>query len=240
MTTTPEPLPRPPVLEVRGLSKTFGALKILDGLDLVLHAGEHALVIGPSGSGKSTLLHVIARLVEPDTGSLRFEGRPYASLGDSPRFRIEHVGFVFQEFHLVESLTVAQNVEILQLAAPSGRPELSMHELLSPLGLEARAHTPVRVLSRGERQRVAMARAFANAPTLVLADEPTSSLDVSSRGRTLDHLFHLCDRCGATAVIVAHDPEVAQRTELAHVLGLRGGRLEEISRDSVAPGGDSI
>ena len=211
------------LLSARGLAKSFGEARVLDDVDLEVARGQHTLIFGPSGSGKSTLLNLIATLLAPDRGELRFDGTPYEELGDPRAFRLRYIGLMFQDFHLLESLTVAQNVEMVQMAR-GGDGLLSLRELLEPLGLGERMRSPVKILSRGERQRVALARAFANRPSLVLGDEPTASLDPSNRGRTLDHLFGLCERTGATAIVVSHDHAIASRPEFAQVLELDRGR----------------
>ena len=208
------------LLEASGLEKAWGGHPVLRGADLALDQGAHTLISGPSGAGKSTLLHLLGRLAEPDAGSLRFRDQPVS--GDSAAWRLAHVGLVFQEILLVESLTVKQNLRLVQTAAGKHG---DLGRLLEPLALLDRLNTSTRVLSRGERQRVALARAFANEPALVLADEPTASLDPSARDATLDQLFRLCEQVGATALIVSHDPAVAERPELAGRLHLHGGRL---------------
>ncbi len=212
-----------PLLEVRGVAKSFGEARVLDGVTLNVARGQHTLVFGPSGSGKSTLLNLIASLLPPDQGELVFDGTPYSQLGDARAFRLQHIGLMFQDFHLLESLTVLQNVEMVQMAR-GGEGLIPIRELLEPLGLGDRLRASVRILSRGERQRVALARAFANRPSIVLGDEPTASLDPSNRGRTLDHLFGLCERTQATAIVVSHDHAIADRPEFGQVLELDRGR----------------
>lgn len=208
------------MLGARGIDKAFGSRVVLRGLDLVVEAGGHTLVSGPSGSGKSTLIHLLARLVDPDAGELQWEGSPVG--GRAAAWRLAHVGLVFQEVHLLESLTVLQNLDMVARGAGCAVDP----GLLVPLGLADRAGDPVRVLSRGERQRVALARAFSNRPRLLLADEPTASLDPAQRDQTLDHLFELCERLGTTAVVVSHDSAVAERAEWGQHLWLEGGRLQ--------------
>jgi ABC-type lipoprotein export system ATPase subunit len=224
---------QPPLLSARGLRKSWGAgPPLLDDLDLRLDPGGHVLVLGPSGCGKSTLLHVIARLVAPDAGALEFRGTPYSSLPAPEPWRLRHVGIVFQDVHLLEALRVEQNVEIVQLSVPieDSASLPSIEELLGPLELLPRRRAPARVLSRGERQRVGIARAFCNRPALVLADEPTASLDPAHRDATLDHLFALCARFGSTALLVSHDEAVARRPELARVLRIVDGRCADSTR----------
>ena len=213
------------MLKIDGLYKAYGRTHILTGLDLEIQEGQHTLVLGPSGAGKSTLMNLVARLLDPDRGTITLDGRPYDQWGDPAAFRIENIGMVFQEIHLIESLTARQNIEMVQLAAPAGRTPISPLELLEPLGVAPLLGRRASLLSRGERQRVALARAFANSPRLVLADEPTASLDPSNRHRTLDHLFDLASRVGATVLIVSHDPEIVGREELGQRLLLEGGQF---------------
>ena len=193
------------LLSLRGVHVTLEATPILRGASLELEAGQHTLILGPSGAGKTTLLNVAAGLVSPSEGEVLFRGEPLNAHGTSARLRRDALGIVFQDLHLLENLTAAQNIALVQAAIGAGEDAPSPESLLSPLGLGDRLTTRVSVLSRGERQRVALARAFANRPSLVLADEPTSSLDPGSRTRTLAHLWALCEETGATALVVSHD-----------------------------------
>lgn len=213
------------LLEARGLVKAWDGRRVLDGLDLTLRAGEHLLIHGPSGSGKSTLLALLGRLAAPDAGTILLDGQPIEDLGDPAAFRRNHIGFIFQDVLLIDSLTVFQNVDIVHRSR--GRRGPDPRTLLAPLGLAERARDKAAVLSRGERQRVALARAFAGAPRLVLADEPTASLDAGSRDQTLDQLFMLAETVGATAVVVSHDEALRRRPELRTCRALVGGQLHE-------------
>jgi len=214
-------------LEIEGLHRSFGARAVLRGVDLAIERGEHALILGPSGSGKSTLLHLLARLLEPDAGAIRLEGQPITARGDAAAFRRTHIGIVFQEFHLLDALTPRQNLQLVGDACPPG-PELPTPEaLLDPLGLLDRIDSPVHELSRGERQRVALARAFANRPQLILADEPTASLDPDNRARSMALFFDLCDRMEATALVVSHDPALNAAKAFHSVQLLDHGVLAE-------------
>ncbi len=215
------------MIEVVDLYKRWEDMEVLRGVDLRLKAGEHTALCGPSGSGKSTLLNLIARLYEPDAGALSFDGTPYAECGKPQDFRLSRLGLVFQEVDLLESLSVAQNIEMIRLAAGGSGPRVE--ELLEPLGLERRRDARVGVLSRGERQRVALARAFANGPRFLLADEPTASLDPSNRDRTLEFMFSLCEQMGATALVVSHDLGVFERSEFRQRCRLEGGRIVDLS-----------
>lgn len=220
------PTPAPNVLEVSGVQVSFDGQPVLQDLDLSMAPGEHALVFGPSGSGKSTLLHLVGRLLHPDAGTLQFKGEDMERLGDPRDFRRRHVGFVFQEFHLLESLTVFQNIDMV--ARGAGRDDVDVRALLEPLGLTSRQDDLVKILSRGERQRVSIARAFANGPDLLLADEPTASLDPSNRERTMNHLFGLCEQYGTTALIVSHDLALRRLPQITRGLKLEGGRLHPV------------
>ena len=218
------------MLSLTKITKSWGETHVLEALDLKVEAGQHTLILGPSGAGKTTLLNVIARLVVPDAGELQFCGINYNEIRDPARFRMDNIGVIFQEIHLIESLTVGENLEMVQLAS-SKQSQATIRELLTPLGIEGLIDKRARLLSRGERQRVALARAFANSPRLVLADEPTASLDPSNRHTTLDHLFAMCESVGSTAIIVSHDPEIESRGELAQRLILECGRfrVEELT-----------
>ncbi|MEE2751373.1 MAG: ATP-binding cassette domain-containing protein [Myxococcota bacterium] len=215
------------MIEVVDLHKRWDDQEVLRGVSLCLKSGEHTALCGPSGSGKSTLLNLMARLCEPDAGALSFDGTPYAECGTPQDFRLSRLGLVFQEVDLLESLSVAQNLEMIRLAAGGRGPRVD--ELLEPLGLEGRRDDRVSVLSRGERQRVALARAFANGPRFLLADEPTASLDPSNRDRTLEFMFSLCQQTGTTALVVSHDLEVFERSEFRQRYSLQGGRIVDLS-----------
>ena len=179
-----------PLLELIGVTHAFEDRSILRGVDLRVEEGEHLLVQGPSGSGKTTLLNIAGALLEPTSGEVVFSGERLPRGSDLASHRLRNIGFVFQDFHLLESLSARQNLDIVRCAR-GGEHVHSIDALLRPLGLDDRLDAPVRTLSRGERQRVALARAFANGPRLVLADEPTASLDPSHASATLDHLFGL-------------------------------------------------
>jgi len=212
------------LLQLSSVGHTFERSPVLEDVDLQIMAGEHTLIEGPSGSGKTTLLNIAGALLSPTQGTVSFAGTPLSAVGDLPRHRLMNIGFVFQEFHLLESLTARQNLELVRCAR-GGEPHHTLAELLDPLGLQDRLDSPVRSLSRGERQRVALARAFANGPRLVLADEPTASLDPSRASATLDHLFALAATTHSTVVMVSHDPGLGQRGEWSHRLVLEEGRL---------------
>jgi putative ABC transport system ATP-binding protein len=205
-----------PLLSARALRKTYGRgdtlVRAVDDVDLDIAAGETVAVTGPSGCGKSTLLYLLGGLDRPDTGQVILSGRPLGRLGERglARLRRDAVGFVFQGFHLMDELTAVENVELPQLLAgrsPRGARRRAL-ELLDRTGLADRAKFLPSALSGGQRQRVAVARALANDPLVVLADEPTGNLDSAATLEVLG-LFDDLHRAGQTLVIVTHDPRIA-------------------------------
>lgn len=209
--------PPGPLAEARGLVKEFdeGRVKALRGLDLIIRRGELLAVTGPSGCGKSTLLQILGALDVPDAGELIFDGRPLGRGMDLAAFRAREIGFIFQSFHLIPTLTAAENVEVpmFELGLNRKARRARAAELLESVGLGHRlGHLPSR-LSGGERQRVAVARSLANTPRLLLADEPTGNLDSASAARIVDLLLEVHQRHGTAMVIVTHDPGVAARAE---------------------------
>jgi ABC-type lipoprotein export system ATPase subunit len=214
------------VLEARGLVKTVGdgrgARRLLDRIELSVDADEVVAVLGRSGSGKSTLLHLVGGLDRPDSGSITVAGEALNGGSDRlARIRLRHIGFVFQQFHLIEELSGFENVALATRlpGAPAGGRRRA-RELIDGLGLgDVAGHLP-RELSGGEQQRFAIARALVNGPELVLADEPTGSLDSENGGAVLELLRGLH---GRAVVIVTHETEAAAIAD--RVLHLRDGRL---------------
>jgi putative ABC transport system ATP-binding protein len=218
--------------ELRGVTKTFmqGSVQIdaVDDVDLAISEREFLVVAGPSGSGKTTLLQLLGALDRPSVGSLLFEGRDLAALGDRDLagLRLQAFGFVFQQFNLIPTLTAAQNVE----AALAPRGGGDTQRLLESVGLGRRAdHLPSQ-LSGGEQQRVAIARALANEPRVLLADEPTGNLDSETGTEIIELLRSLSDERGQTVVLVTHDPAIA--AQAPRVVRMRDGRVVG------APGGE--
>ncbi len=216
------------MLILQDLTKTYrtraGEVKALDGVSLQIDKGEFVAVCGPSGSGKTTLLMMIAAMLRPSGGTVRFdEGDVYEMTGPArARFRAEKIGFVFQMFHLVQYLNVLENV-LLAAAVVRGRDgKAQAAELLQRLGLQHRlGHRPSE-LSAGEKQRTAIARALLNQPKLILADEPTGNLDPENARCVLQHLQGF-QKEGGTVIVATHGPaaqEFATRT-----INLREGRL---------------
>jgi ABC-type lipoprotein export system ATPase subunit len=210
-------------IEVRGLRKSFedGRIVALDGMDLAVAAGEFVAVVGPSGCGKSTLLHLIAALDEPDAGSIHVGGHALETHRELSHFRARHVGMIFQLHNLLPTLTAIENVQVpmFELGMSARDRRQRARNLLRAVGLEGRERNRPPQLSGGERQRVAIARALANEPPILLADEPTGSLD-SEAGRTvLDLIERLRAESGLTVVLVTHDADVAARADrLVHML----------------------
>ncbi len=215
------------LLRARDLSKSYdnGRMQALRGVSLDISAGEFLAIVGPSGSGKSTLLQLLGGLDTPTSGQVLWRGVPLGTRGDLDVYRSRHVGFVFQAFHLLTTLTVLENVQVPMLAAPrnaTGRAERA-RVLLTEMGLDGCLRQYPNELSGGQRQRVAIARALANEPELLLADEPTGNLDSENSVRILDVLMELRDRRGMTLVIVTHEDGIAQAA--GRHIRLRDGRI---------------
>lgn len=209
------------MLELQDLAVDYPDRPPLVFADRVLAAGAQALLLGPSGSGKSTLLHLIAGLQRPTRGELRVDGAPISLWSESARdrFRGQRIGIVFQRLHLIPSLNLQQNLLMAQTCAglPTNRGRIS--ELLEALGLAALAAARPHQLSGGQQQRAALARALVNRPALLLADEPTASLDDDSAAAVLDLLIDEAARAGAALLVATHDARAkarfSERWELA-------------------------
>ncbi len=227
------------ILEVEALTKTYrGADRSLDVLREVsfrIPEGEILAIVGPSGSGKTTLLGLCAGLDAPSRGTVRLAGVDLGGLDEDGRARVrnEHVGFVFQSFQLIPTLTALENVMVpLELRGERGI-EPEARRLLGEVGLGERlGHYPAQ-LSGGEQQRVAIARAFINRPKVLFADEPTGNLDADTGGRVVESLFRLNAARGTALVLVTHDMELARRARRR--IRLRGGLVVE---DTGVAGGD--
>lgn len=218
------------LLELVGVSKRYelggDEVVALDRVDLTVDDGESLALVGPSGSGKSTLLHLAGGLDRPDEGTVLLRGRDIAalSIGERARLRRQEIGFIFQFFHLVPGLTVAENVELPLLL--DGRRDRNdrIPDLLGRLGLGDRANHQPGQLSGGEMQRTAIARALVAEPQLVLADEPTGNLDSASGDVILDVLIQAVTDAGCALVLVTHDAGAAERAD--RTVYLRDGHLE--------------
>jgi putative ABC transport system ATP-binding protein len=220
-----------PLLLVEGLTKVFGSgrteVRAVDGVAFATPSGEVTLVMGPSGSGKTTLLTMIGGLLRPTAGRVLIDGVDITALSrkELPRVRRESVGFVFQTFNLLEALTARENVEVaLNIAGVRGEAaQRRATALLVDAGLEDRLEFPARDLSGGEKQRVSIARALANEPRLLLADEPTANLDSENGREVMRLLREVATREGRAAVVVSHDERL--RAIADRLLHLEDGRI---------------
>jgi ABC-type lipoprotein export system ATPase subunit len=214
-----------PAIEAIDLCKSFGRVDALDHLSLTIDDGEYVAITGPSGCGKSTFLHLVAALDRPDSGTLRVHGVDVTKAHHADRYRREDVGLVFQLHDLLPHLRALENVEIAMLGTNRRRSDqrARAHELLRAVDLAGRENRRPPELSGGERQRVAIARALANEPRLLLADEPTGSLDSASVARVLDLLAHLREHNAITIVVVTHDANVAAAAD--RIVTLEDGHL---------------
>jgi putative ABC transport system ATP-binding protein len=230
------------MLSLEGVTKSFdqrSGRQVLRALSLRLAVGDYVAIMGESGVGKSTLLNLIAGLDVPDSGRVMFEGQDLAQLSDAARTRWRRatLGFVFQAFHLLPHLSVERNVA-LPLALNGATPATLQHrvtELLQAVGLLERRHDAPMMLSGGEMQRVAVARALAHRPRLVLADEPTGNLDSESAGQVLTLLREQLRRDQAAGILVTHSTVAAASADRVYVLSERGLELANpaMSRQAV-------
>jgi ABC-type lipoprotein export system ATPase subunit len=217
----------PPLVETRDLFRIYGdgeKIHALNGVSMKISHGELVTVMGPSGSGKSTLLNMIGALDKPTSGQVFIDGRDLADIRDKDKFRSKTVGFVFQLHNLIPTLTARENVEVPMMGQVGlGQRHQRSKELLQLVGLPDRMDHLPNQLSGGQRQRVAVARALANNPPIVLADEPTGNLDTEA-GRGLMSLLHELNQSqGTTYIVVTHDPAVARQTN--RVLVMADGKI---------------
>ena len=205
------------MIQIENITKSFGDLQVLKGVNLSIGKGEVVSIVGPSGAGKTTLLQIIGTLDKPDAGSICFNGEELTRLGSRrlAAFRNKHIGFVFQFHQLLPEFTALENIIIPALVAGRKRKEAETEalELLHVLGLSERANHKPAELSGGENQRVAVARALINHPDVVLADEPSGSLDSHNKEELHKLFFELRDRLGQTFIIVTHDERLASYTD---------------------------
>ena len=223
-------------IEARDVRRQFddGRVQALSGVSFTIRDGEFVAVIGPSGSGKTTLLQILGALDSPTSGEICFRGESLRNRRDLSQFRARTIGFVFQSFHLLPTLTALENVQVpmFEMGWPSSERKRRAKELLESVGLGERLdHRPAK-LSGGERQRVAVARSLANEPQLLLADEPTGNLDSASAQRIMELLCDLYRRRGMSMIVVTHNPAVAASAE--RTLQMLDGRIVS---DTVNPGG---
>lgn len=201
------------MIKLRGITKSFDHLQVLRGIDLDIGAGQVVSIVGPSGAGKTTLLQIMGTLDRPDAGSIEIAGTDVGVMGQNKlaEFRNRQIGFVFQFHQLLPEFTALENVMIPAFIAGKTRKEARGHaeELLAFMGLSERADHKPNELSGGEKQRVAVARALINRPAVVMADEPSGSLDSHNKEELHRLFFDLRDRFGQTFVIVTHDEHLA-------------------------------
>lgn len=205
------------MIHLENITKSFGSLQVLRGIDLDVKKGEVVSIVGPSGAGKTTLLQIMGTLDVPDDGLVVIDGTPVGRMKERElsAFRNRHIGFVFQFHQLLPEFTALENVMIPALIAGQGKREAqdAALEMLRLMGLTERASHKPNELSGGEKQRVAVARALINRPAVVLADEPSGSLDTHNKEELHRLFFDLRDRLGQTFVIVTHDESLAQLTD---------------------------
>ena len=205
------------MMDIKNITKSFGSLQVLKGIDLHINKGEVVSIVGPSGAGKTTLLQIIGTLDKPDAGTICIDGIDVSSLSTRKLsdFRNQHIGFVFQFHQLLPEFTALENIMIPAYIAGKSNSEAKQRalELLAFMGLSDRAHHKPAELSGGEKQRVAVARALVNKPAVILADEPSGSLDSKNKAELHQLFFDLRDKFGQTFVIVTHDEGLAAITD---------------------------
>ena len=215
------------MIHTTGITKSFGSLQVLKGIDLTINKGEFVSIIGASGAGKTTLLQIIGSLDKADQGELLVDGVKLNQLSDKKlaEFRNKHIGFVFQFHQLLPEFTALENVCIPGLIAGRKKQEVEQqaNDLLHKMGLEERMHHKPSELSGGEKQRVAVCRALINRPSLILADEPSGSLDSVNKKELHSLLRQLCNEYGLTILVVTHDNELAEVSD--RIIEMRDGTI---------------
>lgn len=218
------------MIDIKGIKKSFGSLEVLKGIDLHIDKGEVVSIVGPSGAGKTTLLQIIGTLDRPDTGTITIDGIDVSKLSSKKLsdFRNQHIGFVFQFHQLLPEFTAIENIMIPAYIAGASHREAKQRaqELLEFMGLSDRASHKPNELSGGEKQRVAVARALINHPAVIIADEPSGSLDSKNKEELHQLFFDLRDKFGQTFVIVTHDEQLASITD--RTIHMRDGQLENL------------
>lgn len=216
------------MIDIKGIKKSFGPLQVLKGIDLHINKGEVVSIVGPSGAGKTTLLQIIGTLDRPDNGNIIIDDIDVSKLSTKQlsEFRNQHIGFVFQFHQLLPEFTAIENIMIPAYIAGLSTSDAKKRalELLDFMGLSERAQHKPNELSGGEKQRVAVARALVNNPAVILADEPSGSLDSKNKQELHQLFFDLRDKFGQTFVIVTHDENLAHITD--RTIKMRDGLLE--------------
>lgn len=216
------------MIRAENIQKSFGQLEVLKGIDLEIPPGKIYSIVGASGAGKTTLLQILGTLSKPDSGTIYFGDQNISSMKEKQlaAFRNSEIGFVFQFHHLLPEFTALENVCIPAFIARKSKADAEKRakELLAFLGLANRIEHKPSELSGGEKQRVAMARALVNSPSVVMADEPSGNLDSSNRDDLHELLFKLRDELGQTFIIVTHDDQFAERSD--KILHIKDGVIE--------------
>lgn len=222
------------MIDIKDITKSFGPLQVLKGIDLHIGKGEIVSIVGPSGAGKTTLLQIIGTLDKPDTGSIIVDGTDIGKLSKAKLsdFRNQHLGFVFQFHQLLPEFTALENVMIPAFIAGKSQKEAKERAmgLLTFMGLQDRASHKPNELSGGEKQRVAVARALVNNPAVILADEPSGSLDSKNKAELHQLFFDLRDKFGQTFVIVTHDETLATITD--RTIHMKDGKIMEDTHEA--------
>lgn len=228
------------MIDIKNITKSFGSLQVLKGIDLHINKGEVVSIVGPSGAGKTTLLQIIGTLDSPDSGDITIDGIDVRKLNQKKLadFRNKHIGFVFQFHQLLPEFTAIENIMIPAFIAGMSKSEAKKRamELLDFMGLADRAKHKPNELSGGEKQRVAVARALVNNPSVILADEPSGSLDSQNKAELHQLFFDLRDKMGQTFVIVTHDETLASITD--RTIRMEDGRLAQEPQPQDAPSVD--
>lgn len=223
------------MIDIKGITKSFGNLQVLKGIDLHINKGEIVSIVGPSGAGKTTLLQIIGTLDRPDEGTVVIDGMEISQLSKKrlADFRNQHIGFVFQFHQLLPEFTALENIMIPAFIAGKSRNEAKKRaeKLLAFMDLSDRAGHKPNELSGGEKQRIAVARALVNNPAVILADEPSGSLDSKNKADLHRLFFELRDKFGQTFVIVTHDESLASITD--RTIHMRDGLLTDTSISDV-------
>ena len=223
------------MIDIKGITKSFGNLQVLKGIDLYINKGEVVSIVGPSGAGKTTLLQIIGTLDRPDEGTVVIDGMEISQLSKKrlADFRNQHIGFVFQFHQLLPEFTALENIMIPAFIAGKSRNEAKKRaeKLLAFMDLSDRAGHKPNELSGGEKQRIAVARALVNNPAVILADEPSGSLDSKNKADLHRLFFELRDKFGQTFVIVTHDESLASITD--RTIHMRDGLLTDTSISDV-------
>lgn len=214
------------------ITDSTGTLEILHDIDFCVHAHNTAAIVGASGSGKSTLLSIIAGLDHPTKGTVHLAGQNIFALNEDARaaYRAKHVGFVFQNFQLLPNLNALENVMLPLELGNASQPREKAQSMLERVGLGERLHHYPRVLSGGEQQRVALARAFVVEPEILLADEPTGSLDFATGEKVMDLMMTLNQEQGTTLILVTHDRHLASRC--MQQIKIEAGQIAEIAHNA--------